>query len=144
MNLNRLLRRLIRTPGFATSAAPLTLPDGTQTTVRDWCVHTTTGDTTFLDLRRIFWGTIRHAEIDEEGGAWLNMGRRDQPTVRLKSELLESVLAGAQIRDVTDLQGAMFAYYGPLRRSGKSKRLFFFPKDPEWFTVRLEAQDPTS
>jgi len=145
MNLNRLLRRLIRSQPFASGTAPLTLPDGTRTTVREWCVPTTAGDTTFLDLRRIFWGTIRHAKFDaDDGGAWLNLGRGDQPTIRLERDFLAQVLAGAGISDVTDLQGATFAYYGPLRRSGKSGRLFFFPKNPEWFTVRLEAQDPVS
>lgn len=144
MNLNRLLRRLVRTPGFATSTAALTLPDGTETTIRDWCVPTATGDTTYLDLRRIFWGTIRYANTDADGGAWLNLGRGDQPTIRLDSDFVETILQSAQLDDVADLQGASFAYYGHLRRSRGNERLYFFPDDPEWFTIRLESEDPTS
>ncbi|XXM93189.1 hypothetical protein WM457_03025 (plasmid) [Clavibacter nebraskensis] len=143
MNLNRLLRRLIQSPEFATGAAALTLPDGTHTTVREWCVLTTTGDTTFLDRQRIFWGTIRYAHT-YAGGVWLNLGRGDQPTIRLRSDLLASVMASAHINDVADLQGAAFAYYGHLRRSRNNDRLYFFPDDPEWFTIRLASQDSPS
>lgn len=145
MNLNRLLRRLVRIPGFATSTELLTLPDGTQTTVRDWCVFAGASAATFVDRRRIFWGTIRFANTDEvSGGAWLNLGRGTQPTIRLQRDFLAAVLAGARIRDVADLTGAAFAYYGHLRRSRNNNRLYFFPDDPEWFTVRRESQDPPS
>ncbi|MBF4622773.1 hypothetical protein [Clavibacter sp. VKM Ac-2872] len=123
MNLNRLLRRLIRMPGFARSAAPLTLPDGTRTTVRDWCVPASTAYPRCLNLRRIFWGTIRYAHVDDDGGAWLNLGRGDQPTIRLKSDFSASLLTGAHITDAADLLGAAFSYYGHLRRSSKNDRL---------------------
>ncbi|XXM93119.1 hypothetical protein WM457_02955 (plasmid) [Clavibacter nebraskensis] len=121
------------------------MPDGTATTVRDWCVFADASAAAFTDRRRIFWGTIRFANTDDEnGGAWLNLGRQAEPTIRLKHDLLAPVLAAARISDVADLKGAAFAYYGYLRRSRNNNRLYFFPEDSEWFTVRLESQDPTS
>ncbi|CAQ03360.1 hypothetical protein B5P20_16325 [Clavibacter sepedonicus] len=94
MNLNRLLRRLIRIPGFATSTELLTLPDGTQTTVRDWCVFADPAAATLVDRRRIFWGTIRFANTDDDSnGAWLNLGRGSHPTIRLERDLLAAVLS---------------------------------------------------
>jgi hypothetical protein len=88
-------------------------------------------------------GTSRRTITDDDG-AWLTLGRSDRRTIRPGSGFSESVLAGARIGDVADLQGAASAYRSHLRRSSNTGRRYSFPRDLEWFTVWMESRDPAS
>jgi hypothetical protein len=68
-------------------------------------------------------GTSRR-RITDDDGAWLTLGCSDRSTIRLGSASAESVLAGARIGDVADLQGAASAYRSHLRRPSDTGRLY--------------------
>lgn len=126
LKLNRLLRLLVSKPGFAESATSLSLSDGTQTTIRDYCVPMRRVDLSYRWRERVYWGTIRYANADDDG-AWLNTGTRAEPTIRIKAEHLEPLLNFWELDDADDLSGAAFAFWGKLRPGKKTPdKLFLF------------------
>ena len=140
MGLDRLLRQLAIRPNFASSTTILVLPDDTRGRVRTVCRHTQDLGDSDVGKRRIYWGTIRFPRPTSEGGAWLNTGGRNSPTVLIDEDHLQSVLEVWDMALLDDLSGAFFAFYGYLRR-GPSGKLLIFADDDEWFAVRPHEED---
>lgn len=141
MGLPTLLRRLVREPDFAENRAMLVMPDDTRMSIRKMCVAVIDADTRFRDRKRIYWGTIRYVSEDDDG-AWLNLGRAGAPALRLSGVFLDALMTQYGVDDVEDLQGAAFIFYGHLRQSRTSDRMFLFPDDLDWFALRLPDEDP--
>jgi len=141
MGMTVLLRRLVREPPFRDSKAKIMLPDGTRGAIRSYCVEVIDADARLIDKRRLYWGTIRYANEDDSG-AWLNLGRRGAPSLRLKQQVVADLLARHDVDDIEELQGASFMAYLFLRKARTSDRLFLFPEDLDWFALRLADEDP--
>jgi hypothetical protein len=141
IGLNALLRRLVRHPASRSSSAKLVLPDGTVGTIRTLCIDVVGADLRLKNRRRLYWGTIRYAN-DDDGGAWLNLGRKGAPALHLDRVTVHELLDRHDVDDLEDLQGASFIGYLPLRKSATTDRLFLFPKDLDWFAIRLPDEDP--
>ena len=140
--LNKLLRRLVREPGFRRSQTTLLMPDNSSTTIREFCVPASTIDSARARPRRLYWDFVGYVREDEnEGGAWLNLSTKGAPGIRLNKSMLASVKANKKITDTSDLTGCTFLYYGALTRKAATGRYYFAPQDPEWFIVRLKKQD---
>ncbi|WP_448233158.1 hypothetical protein [Microbacterium lacticum] len=105
--LRPLLRKLISSPEFRADRMPLTLSDGTRTTIADGCVHA--AQYVFSPGTRIVWGTIARAS-----GNWLNAGDPHEalPAVRVSKEALPKVLEHAGVQELADLQGWHFLVEG--------------------------------
>jgi len=142
LGLDILLRRLIRTPAFRDSAATLVLPGADRGSIHTLCVEAIDVDLTLHNQRRLYWGTVRYAHPDEDGGVWLNLGRRHAPALRLNTPVLAAVLERHGLAGAEDLQGAAFLAHVPLRKARNSDRLFLFIDDLDWFALRLPDQDP--
>ncbi|WP_148639704.1 MULTISPECIES: hypothetical protein [Brachybacterium] len=98
IGLRPLLRRLRDDPTFRTSTMPLTLSDGTQSTVRQACTHIS--DYVHSNHRRIIWGPIARAPH-----GWINSGLWDEnlPAVRIPEVHIEEVLDRAHVETFADL-----------------------------------------
>ena len=138
LGLKTLLRRLVRERSFAANRAMIVLPDNTRMSIAALCVAAF--DAEDRHNGRLYWGTIRYVNEDEDG-AWFNLGWRGAPSVRVDSEFLAELMAEKDLDDAEDLQGAAFLYYGPMRKANASGRLLLFPKDLDWFTLRLADED---
>lgn len=99
IGLRPLLRRLRDDPAFRTSTMPLTLSDGTQSTVRDACAHVSDYVPT-SGRRRIVWGAIVRAPY-----GWINSGLRHEnlPAVRIPDTHIGEMLERAHVEQFTDL-----------------------------------------
>ncbi|MEB0003695.1 hypothetical protein QN345_02235 [Cryobacterium sp. 10I1] len=108
--------------------------------IAELCIAAIDADVQHNGQRRLYWGTIRYVHEDETG-AWFNLGWRGAPSLKLESKFLAELMESKGIDDAEDLQGAAFLYYGPMRQARTSGRLLLFPKDLDWFTVRLADED---
>lgn len=142
MGLNVLLRRLVREPSFRDSRAMLVLPDGTRGSIRSYCVEVIDADLSYWNKRRLYWGTIRYPNVDDDGGAWLSLGRRGSAVLRLNPATVDELLERHDVDDLEELQGAAFVVYAPLRKATRSDRLLLFVDDLDWFALRLPDGDP--
>ena len=140
-NLSRLLRELVRDPSYRNSTDVLHMDDGTSTTVRDWCIHTTEVELQHRFLKRLYWGTVRYVAHDR-GAYWLNSGRGASPTVVLQPDGMEQLLRRKRVDEIEDLQGSAFITHSKLGYRESDKRFFLHVDDLDWFTVRLPHQDP--
>jgi hypothetical protein len=142
--LRAILRSLIRDPKYRTSSKQLVLPgrdkDYTHL-VRRVCVRTLDVTTEHVDppRRRLYWGEIRWAAA-AGGSYWLNTERWDTLTVRVPPAAMANLLTTYRLDDVEDLIGARFIVYGWL--NANDDRSFVHVKEPEWFDLRLPAEDP--
>lgn len=98
IGLRPLLRRLRDDPTFRTSTVPLTLSDGTQSTVREACTHVS--DYVHSDRRRIIWGSIVRASH-----GWINSGLWSEklPAVRILDAHIGEVIGRAHVETFADL-----------------------------------------
>lgn len=98
IGLRPLLRRLRDDPTFRTSTMPLTLSDGTQSTVREACTHVS--DYVQSDGRRIVWGSIARAS-----DGWIDSGLWDEklPAVRIPEAHIREVIDRAHVDTFADL-----------------------------------------
>jgi hypothetical protein len=142
MGLGVLLRRLVREPGFRKSRAMLVLPNGSRESITTICVEAFDADLGFRNKWRLYWGTIRYPNVDGEGGAWLNLGRRGSAVLRLEPATVEELLLRHGVDDLEDLQGAAFVVFTPLRSATRTGRLVLFVNDLDWFALRLPDEDP--
>jgi hypothetical protein len=140
MTMDRLLRQLVTRPSFQKSRTKLILDDGTQGTVRSVCVNVLDATDRQVGRKKVYWGTFRYPEPTDTGGAWLNTGMRETPTIMASPELLVTLLKSKGLDDMEDLSGAVFVFLGKLRQ-GPSGKLLLFPDDLEWFGVRLFDDD---
>jgi hypothetical protein len=108
--------------------------------IASYCVPVTSVTEKHRNRLKVYWGTIRFVRTDADG-VWLNVGRRGAPSIRMPLELVEELMVHKRIVETEDLQGAAFIFHGPMRMSPKGQMLIF-PRDLEWFTVRLPHQDP--
>lgn len=143
-DLSRLLRELVRVPGYRDSRDVLHLDNGTRTTVREWCVHSSDAGLDLRRQKRLYWGTIRYVGGSGENAWFLNTGRGEAPTLVLQPAGMERLLKRKRISDVEDLEGASFITHSKLGYSNKndSPRFWLHIEDLDWFTVRLPHQDP--
>lgn len=98
IGLRPLLRRLRDDPTFRTSTMPLTLSDGTQSTVRQACTHVS--DYVHSDRRRIIWGSIARTSH-----GWINSGLWGEklPAVRILDAHIGEVIDRAHVETFADL-----------------------------------------
>lgn len=137
------LRRLVREPSFRTSRAKLILPGDQLRTIRTACVEAIHASVNRKNQWRLYWGTIRYANIDaRDGGCWLNLGRSGAPILHLAATDLDAVLDTHELDDPEDLQGASFLYFGPMRESTRSPgRMLLFADDLDWLALRMPDED---
>ncbi|WP_448812064.1 hypothetical protein [Agromyces bauzanensis] len=138
-NLSSLLRDLVNDQEYRNSDEVIHLDDGTQTTVADWCVHSADVTPALRARRRLYWGTIRNVGVGS-GAYFLNTGRGAAPTVVVREVKMAGLLARKRIDDPEDLVGGTFIIHDSLGYS--SERYWLHVNDLEWFTVRLEPEDP--
>ncbi|WP_146245648.1 hypothetical protein [Curtobacterium sp. MCLR17_055] len=142
--LRTILRSLIRDPKYRISSKQLMLPGREKDyahLVRRICVRTLDVTTEHVDppRRRVYWGEIRW--VASAGGSyWLNTERWDTLTVRVPAEAMADLLTAYQLGDAEELIGARFIVYGWL--NAKDDRKFVHVREPEWFDLRLPAEDP--
>jgi hypothetical protein len=138
------LRRLIREPSFRNSRAKLILPGSESRTIRTACIELIEAGPSRRNQWRLYWGTIRYANFDEnDGGCWLNLGQAGAPTLHLTAEDLEAVFERYGLEDPEELQGASFLYLGPLRESTRRPgRMYLFADDLDWLAMRMPDEDP--
>lgn len=98
--LRPLLRKLISSPEFRVDRMPLTLSDGTRTTIAEGCQHVDGYQPT--DATCIVWGKIKTTKAD-----WINSGYRDEklPAVRMWKDVISNILEAAGVQSVGDLVG---------------------------------------
>lgn len=98
IGLRPLLRRLRDDPTFRTSTMPLTLSDGTQSTVRQACTHVS--NYVHSDRRRIIWGSIARASH-----GWIDSGLWGEklPAVRIPKAHIGEVIDRAHVETFADL-----------------------------------------
>lgn len=142
IQMNRLLRRLVRDKEFACSDEGLWLEDF-KTTVRYYCVELNQIKDINLKRQRLYWGTVLFGEMTPRGMAWLYTAK-GLPNVLLTSEVLEMTLARTKADSIEELAGASFLVWTwlspPLTKP--EARPFLMAKDPGRFTTRLASQDP--
>lgn len=142
IQMNRLLRRLVRDETFAASDERIWIED-TRTTVREHCVELNQINDTHLKRRRLYWGTVIFYEPTADGGAWLHTAK-GLPSVRLTKDVLEMTLALAKSNGDEDLAGASFlvwTWFSPPLKKPEA-RPFLMAKEASRFTLRLASQDP--
>ncbi|PPF34951.1 hypothetical protein C5E05_13975 [Pseudoclavibacter sp. AY1H1] len=105
--LRPLLRKLISSPEFCVDRRPLTLSDGTRTTIAEGCQYVEVYHPT--DATSIVWGKIKTTKAD-----WINSGFRDEKlsAVRMRKDAIPNILKAADVQSVGDLVGWYFLVEG--------------------------------
>lgn len=99
IGLRPLLRRLRDDPSFRASAMPLTLSDGTQSTIQQACSHVS--HYAYSDGgRSIVWGPVVAAQ-----NGWINSGHWDEnlPAVRIRRNCIAEVLGRVYLEKFAEL-----------------------------------------
>ncbi|QIK82328.1 hypothetical protein [Sanguibacter sp. HDW7] len=116
--LRPLLRKLLADPHFRESRMPLTLSEGTLTTVAEGCLHS--GTATGSEFYRIVWGTIVRARTDILSNGWFDSGRsiKHLPAVCAMGEARPTLCSVAGVESFAELVGWHFIVEAEFRRSG--------------------------
>ncbi|WP_431030945.1 hypothetical protein [Plantibacter sp. RU18] len=134
MQMKSLLRALDRDPEFARSEYRLRLENGTETTVRDYCVELADVAQKHRKRRHLYWGSIMFARPDtgERGGAWL-FTAKGEPNLLVTQELVE------HIGDLDELAGALFMVWGWLNvpKNRPDGHPYLIVSDPHRLTISL-------
>ncbi|WP_336652904.1 MULTISPECIES: hypothetical protein [unclassified Leucobacter] len=141
IQMNRLLRRLLRDEAFAASDERLKLEDA-ETTVRDYCVELNQIRDASVKRKRLYWGTVIFCEPTTDGGAWLHTAK-GLPSVRLSREVIDLTLTRTRSKSVDELSGSSFLVWAWLSPplGNPDARPFLMARDPNYFTLRLASQD---